>query len=238
MSADAPDHHSPAAGADGAPAPSPAADPSATTADGTTDGPLSTPLFALLDRRARRRLFLRALLRITAVTVLLVLVYAVFPVDLHADGITWVVLGGGIAAFLLALTYQVRRIVASPMPQLRAAETLATVVPLFIIVFSLVYVGLSQNDPASFSEPITKVGGIYFTVTILSTVGFGDITATNDTTRLVVTLQMLIDLLIIGVAGGGIMGASRICGQRRQAEAAAQAGRSGHVGRSAGEAAG
>jgi len=96
------------------------------------------------------------------------------------------------------------------------------VVPLFIIVFSLVYVGLSQNDPASFSEPITKVGGIYFTVTILSTVGFGDITATTDTTRLVVTLQMLIDLLIIGVLVKLIIGASRIGVQRRQAEAAAQ----------------
>ena len=216
MTADRPDERSPtgepstgaADPADGpadrprAATPLPGADP--------VDGTLSTPLFGTLDRRARRRLFMRALVRIMGVTVLLVVVYAVFPVDLHADGTTWLVLGGGIAAFLVALTYQVRRIVASPMPQLRAAETLATVVPLFIIVFSLVYVGLSQNDPASFSEPITKVGGIYFTVTILSTVGFGDITATNDTTRLVVTLQMLIDLLIIGVLVKVIMGASRI----------------------------
>lgn len=191
--------------------------------DPSVDGPLSTPTFANLDRRARRRLFLRALLRITTVTVLLVAVYALFPVDLHADGITWAVLAGGIAGFVVALTYQVRRIIASPMPQLRAIETLATVVPMFIIVFSLVYVGLSQSDPAGFSEPITKVGGIYFTVTILSTVGFGDITATTDTTRLVVTLQMLIDLLIIGVLVKLIIGASRIGVQRRQAEAAAQA---------------
>ncbi|MFN8041583.1 MAG: ion channel [Acidimicrobiales bacterium] len=215
MTDDAPDRGPDSAGPAG-PA-GPAADAPAAA------GPLSTPLFSTLDRRGRRRLFLRALLRITAVTALLIVVYAVFPVGLHADGTTWLVLAGGIAAFLVALTYQVRRIVASPMPQLRAIETLATVVPLFIIVFSLVYVGLSQNDPASFSEPITKVGGIYFTVTILSTVGFGDITATTDTTRLVVTLQMLIDLLIIGVLVKLIIGASRIGVQRRQAEAAAQA---------------
>jgi len=212
MTDDAPDRADPA---------DPAADAPAADAPSAA-GPLSTPLFSTLDRRGRRRLFLRALLRITAVTALLIVVYAVFPVGLHADGTTWLLLAGGIAAFLLALTYQVRRIVASPMPQLRAIETLATVVPLFIIVFSLVYVGLSQNDPASFSEPITKVGGIYFTVTILSTVGFGDITATTDTTRLVVTLQMLIDLLIIGVLVKLIIGASRIGVQRRQAEAAAQ----------------
>ena len=113
-------------------------------------------------------------------------------------------------------------ILDSPMPQLRAAETLATVVPLVIVVFALFYVGLSASDPSGFSEPITKVNGLYFTVTVLSTVGFGDITALTDGPRIAVTVQMVIDLLIVGVLVKVIIGASRIAVERRRAEASAR----------------
>jgi voltage-gated potassium channel len=82
------------------------------------------------------------------------------------------------------------------------------------------YVSLSVADPSGFSEPITKVNGLYFTVTVLSTVGFGDITALTDGTRLAVTMQMVIDLLIVGVLVKVIIGASRIAIGRRRAEAA------------------
>ena len=69
-------------------------------------------------------------------------------------------------------------------------------------------VGLSVSDPSGFSETITKVNGLYFTVTVLSTVDFGDITALTDGTRIAVTLQMVVDLLIVGVLVKVIIGAS------------------------------
>jgi hypothetical protein len=39
-----------------------------------------------------------------------------------------------------------------------------------------------------------KVGAMYFTVTVFSTVGFGDITAKTDLARTLVTVQMLVNL--------------------------------------------
>jgi hypothetical protein len=36
-------------------------------------------------------------------------------------------------------------------------------------------------------------------VTVLSTVGFGDITAQSDASRLLVTIQMLLDLALIAI---------------------------------------
>jgi hypothetical protein len=36
-------------------------------------------------------------------------------------------------------------------------------------------------------------------VTTFSTVGFGDITATSETARVVVTVQMVLDLLVLGL---------------------------------------
>jgi hypothetical protein len=55
---------------------------------------------------------------------------------------------------------------------------------------------------------------LYFTVTILSTVGFGDITPHTDVARLLTTVQMLTDLGLITIVvrllfGGASRQASR-----------------------------
>lgn len=57
---------------------------------------------------------------------------------------------------------------------------------------------LSTALPASFSEPLTEVGALYFTVAVLSTVGFGDIAALTDAARLIVAIQILLGLVLLG----------------------------------------
>jgi hypothetical protein len=58
-----------------------------------------------------------------------------------------------------------------------------------------------------FTEPLTRSDSLYFTVTIFSTVGFGDISAKAEATRLVVTTQMLLDLVVLGLGIQVILGA-------------------------------
>ena len=171
------------------------------------------------NRRARRRLLAHAFARIVAVTVFLVAAYLAAPVGQDADaiGLTVLVLGG--IGFVAALVFQVRRILDSPAPQVRAVEALVTTLVLVIVVFAFIYVCMSATTPSNFSEPITKANGLYFTVTVLATVGFGDITATTETARMVVTGQMLLNLLIVGVVVKILMGASRIAVERRRTEA-------------------
>jgi hypothetical protein len=57
-------------------------------------------------------------------------------------------------------------------------------------------VGVTQVD--SFTHRMNKVGAMYFTVTVFSTVGFGDITAKTDLARTLVTLQMIFSLVVLG----------------------------------------
>ena len=58
---------------------------------------------------------------------------------------------------------------------------------------------------------------LYFTVTVFSTVGFGDITPKTDLARLVTTVQMLADLAVIAVVVRLILGvASRSVGRARR----------------------
>ena len=83
-------------------------------------------------------------------------------------------------------------------PALRAVETLAIVIPGFLLLFAAEGVA-SQARPQSFSEPLTRVDALYFTITVFSTVGFGDISPVTAGTRLVVAGQMTADLLVLGL---------------------------------------
>jgi voltage-gated potassium channel len=49
---------------------------------------------------------------------------------------------------------------------------------------------------------------LYFTVTVFSTVGFGDITPKTDMARIVAMVQMLADLAVIAVVVRMILGAA------------------------------
>ena len=66
------------------------------------------------------------------------------------------------------------------------------------MIFALVYVAMSEAQADSFNLPVTRITGLYFTVTVFTTVGFGDVVARTDTARAVVTVQMLLDLVLLG----------------------------------------
>ena len=172
-------------------------------------------------RRETRRVVLSAAVRSMGMAVVVLLAYFLLPVDAVGEGLGLVVLFGGIALLVVVTIRQVQRIVVDDHPALRGVEAVATIVPLFIVVFAYTYVWLSNDDPARFTQPIDRVDGIYFVVTVLSTVGFGDISPVDGGARLVVTLQMLLDLVLIGVVAKLIVGASQVGVQRRRAQKAA-----------------
>ena len=58
---------------------------------------------------------------------------------------------------------------------------------------------LATISAGNFSQPLSRTDAIYFTVTVFATVGFGDITAKTEVARLVVTGQMLGDLIVLGL---------------------------------------
>jgi voltage-gated potassium channel len=67
------------------------------------------------------------------------------------------------------------------------------------MLFALLYLGLAQANPANFPEPLGRVSAFYFAVTVFATVGFGDISARSDSARVVVTVQMLLDVTVVAV---------------------------------------
>jgi voltage-gated potassium channel len=146
----------------------------------------------------RRRLFGLGLLRALATTVVLVALYYLLPLD-HIKNVP-LTLAAGIVILLVVAIWQVRAIIRARYPALRAVEALAATVPLFLLLFASAYFTMAGTNPANFStHSLTRTDALYFTVSTFSTVGFGDITAASQSARLVVTVQMLLDLLVLGL---------------------------------------
>ena len=163
--------------------------------------------------RPARRTVVRSALRAAGATAVLVVIYYLLPLHSASTPAAVTILALGLVALIALVAFQVRAIVASRFPVLRAIEALATSVPLFLLLFASTYVVMARISVGNFSEPLTRTDALYFAVTVFSTVGFGDITAKTEAARLVVAGQMITDLLILGIAIKVIVGAVQ---QRRQ----------------------
>ena len=169
-----------------------------------------------LTTAQRNRLVSKMLTRSILVALLIVVAYYTLPLDRPADA-GLIILIVGLLALAGILSWQIRMIVGSPFPRIRAAETLIVGIPLLLVVFASVYYLIGKAQVDSFSESMSKTDAMYFTVTVFSTVGFGDITAKSESARTLVTLQMLFNLVVFGLVAKLIFGAVEMGLQRLSA---------------------
>jgi Ion channel len=159
------------------------------------------------EARPPRRTIVRAVLRSVGSTAALAVIYYLLPLDRSSTWVAVTMLVIGLVLLIALVVFQVRWILRSRFPGLRGVEALATSIPLFLLLFASTYVVLAAISAGNFSEPLTRTDALYFTVTVFSTVGFGDITAKTEAARLVVTGQMIADLVAIALAVKVIVGA-------------------------------
>jgi voltage-gated potassium channel len=166
----------------------------------------------------RRRLLLRASLQALATTTVLIALYYALPLAdrSNAWAVTQLIIGLVVVAGIVA--WQVRAIIGSEFPRLRAIKALFVAIPFYVLIFAASYFLIAGSAPTNFTEPMSRTDALYFTVTVLSTVGFGDITPKSEFARLVVTVQMLANLILIGVGLRTLLGAAQL-GVRRRSEA-------------------
>lgn len=151
-----------------------------------------------------------ALLRTLVAVAALLLVYFQMPFESRDNmllALTAVVLG--LAAFGVIFVRQMRRIRDAEHPMLRAVEAVALVASLFVVVVAAIHHNLWLTDPNSYSEPLSRLDALYFTVTTLATVGFGDITPTSELTRAVTTVQMVLGVALLGAGVRVLIGVAQ-----------------------------
>lgn len=150
-----------------------------------------------------------AVVRPVASVGVLLLVYYRLPMDQPEDGYTVLRLVCGLLLVGLVFWWQVRMIGRSAHPGWQGAQALALVIPLFLLVFANACFLLARHQPGSFGVGLSRTDALYFVVTVFATVGFGDIAPVSTAARVLVTVQMLADLLLVGVALKVILAAVR-----------------------------
>lgn len=158
-----------------------------------------TPALPPDARRAARTQGFLVLCRVVVAVSVMCAAYFLLPAKRPDDGtgVLWLVLMLGVFAAVVGA--QVPAIVRSRYPILRAIESLAVLVPLYLLIFARLYLANSLHDPAGFSRPLDHVAALYFTVTVFATVGFGDIVASSQNMMLLVTTQMILNLAVLGL---------------------------------------
>ena len=149
--------------------------------------------------RAYRRRVNGSLLRIVTVTPAIFLLYAFAPLDREralAGTLGFII---ALLAFGMLAAYQIVAVVRSPYPRIRAVEAALMCVPVLLVMFATAYCTASSVDEGSFTEPLSRLDGFYLAMTVFATVGLGDIAPTSDVTRSMVTVQMAVDLVVVGV---------------------------------------
>jgi voltage-gated potassium channel len=100
-----------------------------------------------------------------------------------------------------------KRLLGKPIPTkkrvphvLRMYFFLLVILIPYLITFGALYYGLGHSHADSCTNvTLDKVSSLYFTVTIFTTTGFGDIYAVTDGCRAVVTVQMVSGFIVVSI---------------------------------------
>ena len=112
----------------------------------------------------------------------------------------------GVAALAWGIFEQVRRQLRSRSEDI---HTLVMLLPLAAVLFALGFYILEEQSPTQFEGLATRTDALYFTLSTVTTVGFGDITAHGQLARVLVMFQLVFNAVFVGAAASTIVGSIR-----------------------------
>jgi voltage-gated potassium channel len=151
-------------------------------------------------RSERRRAIWQAAGRAVVWVVGILVLYYVLPLDPHSDLSALVRVTLGCVVLVAVVVYQILAVVRSDHARARAIDALASCTIVVVTVFASAYINMSARAPEAFTEPMNRTGALYFTVVTLATIGYGDIAPRTDTARIVVMIQVVVNIAILGTA--------------------------------------
>jgi voltage-gated potassium channel len=131
-------------------------------------------------------------------------VYYVIPVPSHLGQAWWAVMffAGSTALGVLILLAVMRLLRAGEAGRVRGLVVLLTLTVLF---FSWADKSIATMS-GQFDDLHTRTDALYFNVSTLATVGFGDVHPVGQLARAAVTLQIVFNLVFLGIAVSMITG--------------------------------
>jgi hypothetical protein len=165
------------------------------------DATLEDPVAAAIDTEGLGTIPVKRLVVTAATAIGPLVLYFLLPFEDRIGRVIAIVLVVGVAGLLIPLSiHQARRVLHSDFPLLEAVRCLTSGLVLLVVSFSAAYYVLGTEYDDQIDGIETKLDSLYYTVTVMATVGFGDIAATGQVARALVTAQMVINFAILAVA--------------------------------------
>jgi voltage-gated potassium channel len=138
---------------------------------------------------------------------------------LPLDGRGWVIgvllaLAAPVALVPVA-AHQVRHILVCERPLASTIRALVVVPTVLTLGFAAAYYAVEGHNPGQIEGLETKTDALYFSLTMLSTVGFGDVHAVGQIGRVLASLQMVVDIALFGF----VLQAVRWAARQRESDA-------------------
>ncbi|WP_425476156.1 potassium channel family protein [Gordonia oleivorans] len=149
-------------------------------------------------REVSTRDMVTALLRPIAAGTILLVGYFLLPINADSD---FKLIGFVCGTLLLVafVGYEIRHFLHSRYPVSTALEMLVAVATFYIVAFATLYFMLSEYDLGSMNERLSRVDALYFSLTVFTTTGFGDIAPDSTGARIVVSVQMISSFILLGL---------------------------------------
>jgi len=130
----------------------------------------------------------------------LVLVVAYFLIPLEGSlAFRLLAYGLGLALVVFVVARQMRRHLASRDNEVRI-DSLALAIVMSVLLFALAYYAVSTAESGEFSGLSTRVDALYYSLTVATTTGFGDVSAQSQLARALVSAQLVFNMLIVATA--------------------------------------
>jgi voltage-gated potassium channel len=157
----------------------------------------------------------RLVLGVVALVVLGVVGYYLVPVPHQMRESSWAIMFGcGLVALGLLIALAIWRL-------LGAGETVRIRALVLLLVLTILFFSWCDDSvarlPGQFVDLHTKTDALYFTISTIATVGFGDVHAAGQLARAAVTVQIVFNLVFLGAAVTMISGFIRERAQSRRA---------------------
>jgi voltage-gated potassium channel len=143
------------------------------------------------------------LARVVGASTLLLILYYVVPVGPGDDGWRLALRLAAAVACVVGAAYLIVRQVRK---QLKPAGDepplagLAVALVAGLVAFAMADYLIAYSDPAAFAELRTRTDALYFALSTLLTVGYGDVHAVGQVARAVVSAQMAFNIVVLATA--------------------------------------
>jgi len=118
-----------------------------------------------------------------------------------------------LAVLAFGIVWQVRLTMQQGLD--RRVDGLVVSLVVVVLAFALGFYLLNAQNPEQLEGLSTRVDALYFTMSTLTTVGFGDVHATGQAARIMVVIQMAFNLVFVATAAAVLSARIRAAATKR-----------------------